>query len=42
MTAPRTLLDKVWDAHVVVDLGEGWSLIHVDRTCCTICRARPR
>lgn len=31
MTAPRTQLDKIWDAHVVADLGDGWSLLHVDR-----------
>ncbi len=28
---PLTLFDKIWDAHVVSDLGEGWSLLHVDR-----------
>ncbi|SFU49165.1 3-isopropylmalate/(R)-2-methylmalate dehydratase large subunit [Methylobacterium sp. 174MFSha1.1] len=27
----RTLLDKLWDAHVVADLGDGWSLLHIDR-----------
>ena len=27
----RTLLDKLWDLHVVADLGEGWSLLHIDR-----------
>lgn len=27
----RTLFDKLWDAHVIADLGEGWSLLHVDR-----------
>ena len=27
----RTLFDKIWDAHAVADLGEGWSLLHVDR-----------
>ncbi|MCY1267693.1 3-isopropylmalate dehydratase large subunit [compost metagenome] len=27
----RTLFDKIWDAHVVRDLGEGWALLHVDR-----------
>jgi len=27
----RTLLDKVWERHVVRDLGEGWSLLHIDR-----------
>ena len=26
-----TLFDKVWDAHVVEDLGEGWVLLHIDR-----------
>jgi 3-isopropylmalate/(R)-2-methylmalate dehydratase large subunit len=27
----RTLFDKVWDAHVVDELGEGVQLLHVDR-----------
>jgi 3-isopropylmalate/(R)-2-methylmalate dehydratase large subunit len=27
----RTLFDKIWDQHVVADLGEGWALLHVDR-----------
>ncbi len=27
----KTLFDKIWDAHVVCDLGEGWVLLHVDR-----------
>jgi len=27
----RTLFDKVWDAHVVEDLGDGEQLLHVDR-----------
>ncbi len=31
MTGPRTLLDKIWDAHVVADLGDGWVLLHIDR-----------
>jgi len=38
MTAPstptaaaRTLFDKVWDAHVVQSLGDGWDLLHIDR-----------
>ena len=26
-----TLFDKIWDAHVVEDLGDGWALLHVDR-----------
>lgn len=29
--APRTLFDKVWDAHVVQSLGDGWDLLHIDR-----------
>ncbi|WP_218510883.1 3-isopropylmalate dehydratase large subunit [Variovorax sp. dw_308] len=28
---PRTLFDKLWDAHVVRDLGNGWALLHIDR-----------
>uniref|UniRef100_B0T6M4 3-isopropylmalate dehydratase n=1 Tax=Caulobacter sp. (strain K31) TaxID=366602 RepID=B0T6M4_CAUSK len=28
---PRTMQDKLWDAHVVRDLGGGWSLLHIDR-----------
>src|SRR5476649_94266 len=27
----RTLFDKVWDAHVIEDLGDGWALLHIDR-----------
>jgi 3-isopropylmalate/(R)-2-methylmalate dehydratase large subunit len=27
----RTLFDKLWDAHVVRDLGGGWALLHIDR-----------
>ncbi|MBR0652311.1 3-isopropylmalate dehydratase large subunit [Roseomonas terrae] len=26
-----TLLDKIWDPHVVADLGNGWSLLYCDR-----------
>jgi 3-isopropylmalate/(R)-2-methylmalate dehydratase large subunit len=29
--SPATLFDKVWDSHVVRDLGDGWSLLHIDR-----------
>ena len=29
MTA--TLFDRIWDPHVVADLGAGWSLLHCDR-----------
>jgi 3-isopropylmalate/(R)-2-methylmalate dehydratase large subunit len=28
---PRTLVDKIWDAHVVQDMGDGWALLHIDR-----------
>ena len=27
----RTLIDKIWDAHIVRDLGDGWVLLHIDR-----------
>ena len=27
----RTLFDKVWDDHIIADLGDGFSLLHVDR-----------
>lgn len=30
-SAPRTLIDKIWDRHVIRDLGGGWSLLHIDR-----------
>lgn len=29
--AGRTLFDKLWDAHVVRDLGDGWALLHIDQ-----------
>jgi 3-isopropylmalate/(R)-2-methylmalate dehydratase large subunit len=29
----RTLLDKIWDEHVVSDLGNDVALLHVDRHC---------
>jgi 3-isopropylmalate/(R)-2-methylmalate dehydratase large subunit len=28
---PATLFDKVWDEHVIADLGDGLALLHVDR-----------
>ena len=31
MTDPRTLFDKIWDARVVDEAGDGTSLIYVDR-----------
>ena len=27
----RTLFDKVWDAHVIAEMGDGYQLCHVDR-----------
>ena len=27
----KTLFDKIWESHVVADLGEGWALLHIDR-----------
>jgi len=26
-----TLFDKIWDIHVVIDLDDGWVLLHIDR-----------
>nr|HQD85146.1 3-isopropylmalate dehydratase large subunit [Quisquiliibacterium sp.] len=31
MDTPRTLFDKIWHAHVVVDRGDGHHLLYVDR-----------
>ncbi len=31
MTGDHTLVDKIWDLHVVADLGQDQSLLHVDR-----------
>jgi 3-isopropylmalate/(R)-2-methylmalate dehydratase large subunit len=31
VTAPRTLFAKIWDAHVITDLGGGSALIAIDR-----------
>jgi 3-isopropylmalate/(R)-2-methylmalate dehydratase large subunit len=31
MTTPRTLFDKIWDAHVVADNGDGTALLYIDR-----------
>jgi len=31
MSGARTLFDKIWDDHVIRDLGDGWSLLQVDR-----------
>ena len=28
---PSTMFDKIWDRHVIADLGEGWSLLYLDR-----------
>jgi len=30
MTKPRTLFEKVWDSHLVCNLGEGRSLLYID------------
>ena len=30
-TKPRTLFDKIWDAHVVEALGDGTALLYIDR-----------
>src|SRR5437868_4395324 len=31
MPAPATLFSKIWDQHVIADLGDGLALLHVDR-----------
>ncbi|MEE4121416.1 MAG: 3-isopropylmalate dehydratase large subunit [Paracoccaceae bacterium] len=31
MTAPKTLYDKIWDAHVVHEADDGTSLLYIDR-----------
>jgi 3-isopropylmalate/(R)-2-methylmalate dehydratase large subunit len=28
---PQTMFDKIWQAHIIRDLGEGWALLHIDR-----------
>ena len=28
---PATIIDKIWDLHVIRDLGDGWALLHIDR-----------
>ena len=28
---PRTIIDKLWDEHIVADLGDGASLLYIDR-----------
>ncbi len=30
-TAPRTLFDKIWDSHVVEQLGDGTAILYIDR-----------
>jgi len=32
MSAPKSLFDKIWQQHVVEDLGRGYQLIHIDRS----------
>jgi 3-isopropylmalate/(R)-2-methylmalate dehydratase large subunit len=31
MTTPKTLFEKIWDEHEIADLGDGFSLLFVDR-----------
>ncbi|MDB5415288.1 MAG: leuC [Rubritepida sp.] len=28
---PSTMFDRIWDSHVIADMGEGWSLLYLDR-----------
>ena len=27
----KTLFDKIWDRHVITDLGDGYALLHISR-----------
>ena len=31
MTAPRTMFDKIWDRHAILDSDDGQTLLHIDR-----------
>jgi 3-isopropylmalate/(R)-2-methylmalate dehydratase large subunit len=31
MSEPKTLVDKIWDSHIIADLGDNTYLLHVDR-----------
>ncbi len=31
MTGPRTMFDKIWDRHAMVESGDGETLLHIDR-----------
>jgi len=31
MTTPQTLFDKIWNSHVIAEIGDGTALIHIDR-----------
>ena len=31
MTTPRTMFEKIWQRHVVVDRPDGYTLLYVDR-----------
>ena len=31
MSKSRTLVDKIWDSHVIADLGDNTYLMHIDR-----------
>ena len=30
-TAPQTLVDKIWNRHVIRELSDGRTLLHIDR-----------
>jgi len=32
MSSPKSLFDKIWDQHVIEDLGGGYQMIHIDRS----------
>ena len=38
----KALFDKIWDSHVITELGNGIILMHIDRRRCTTSWAASR
>ena len=34
MAQPRTMFEKIWESHVIVDRDDGQTLLYVDRHLC--------
>ena len=34
MAQPRTMFDKIWESHVIIDRDDGQTLLYVDRHLC--------